>query len=90
VNPGPPGSTQLSDGFNDFTGGVFQTCNTTSTGTTCITPSNKFAVDITVLQGAPLNTVPEPESLALMGFGLAALAFGARKGLSRRIENGTL
>ena len=45
-------STQLSDGFNDFTGGVFQIC---------ITPSNQFAVDIVVLQGAPLNTVPEPD-----------------------------
>ena len=30
VNPGPPASTLLSDGFADLTGGVFQTCNTTS------------------------------------------------------------
>jgi hypothetical protein len=74
VNPGPGGgSTLLSDGFTDFTGGVFQTCNTTSDGTFCITPSAGFAVDIVATSGG-LSSTPEPASLALLGSGLLALA----------------
>ena len=80
VNPGPPISTLLSDGFADFTGGVFQTCNTTGDGTFCITPSSAFAVDIVDLSCSVdhpgcsgLSTTPEPMSSALLGLGLAAL-----------------
>jgi len=73
VNPGPPSSTLLSDGFSDLTGGVFQTCNTTSDGTFCITPTSNFAVDIVDLSGSGLATVPEPQSLEFVGIGLAAL-----------------
>ena len=58
VDPGPPVSTLLSDGFLDLTAGVFQTCNTTSDGTTCITPTNKFAVDIVDTTGAFLMVIP--------------------------------
>jgi hypothetical protein len=75
VNPGPGGgSTLLSDGFTDFTGGVFQTCNTTLDGTTtCITPTSHFAMDIVAPNGKLSNT-PEPASLALLASGLLALA----------------
>jgi hypothetical protein len=58
VNPGPAGgSTLLSDGFTDFTGGVFQTCNSTTDGTFCITPTSNFAVDIVDQTGAVLAEV---------------------------------
>jgi hypothetical protein len=63
VDPGPPTSSLLSDGFLDLTAGVFQTCNTTSNGTTCITPANRFAVDIVdtngVAGGGGLMVMPQ-------------------------------
>jgi PEP-CTERM motif len=65
VNPGPPSSSLLSDGFADFTGGVFQTCNTTSDGTFCVTPTANFAVDIA--------SVPEPGTLGFLTIGMVAL-----------------
>jgi hypothetical protein len=78
VNPGPPASTLLSDGFADLTGGVFQTCNTTSTGTTCITPGNSYAVDITLQSagGSPGGgtSTPEPGTFGLLALGAAAAA----------------
>jgi hypothetical protein len=76
VNPGPPVSSALSDGFGDLTGGVFQTCNTTSDGTSCITPTSNFAVEILgSAEGirGPL-AVPEPGAWTLMAAGLAAFA----------------
>jgi hypothetical protein len=76
VNPGPPASTLLSDGFTDLTGGVFQTCNVTSDGLTCITPSGNYAVDII---GLP---APEPESVALMALGVCTIT--AKKYLQRK------
>jgi len=82
VNPGPPASTLLSDGFSDLAGGVFQTCNATSDGTFCITPTANFAVDIVDQSGAGLTAqgsdVPEPAAAALTLIGLGAL------GISRR------
>jgi hypothetical protein len=76
VNPGPPVSSLLSDGFADLTGGVFQTCNTTSDGTTCITPSGNYAVEILGsaegVRGP--EAVPEPGAWVVMATGLAALA----------------
>ena len=65
-----PSSTGiLGDGFTDFTGGVFETCNTNIAGaTTCVTRSSQYAVDIT---GSGLQT-PEPGTLALIGTGLIA------------------
>jgi hypothetical protein len=72
VNPGPPGASTVGDGFTDFSGGVFQTCNTTSNGSFCITPTGNFALDVTT-QGS-VTVVPEPATLAMLGSGLAALA----------------
>jgi hypothetical protein len=60
-----PGSTNLADGFTDFTGGAFQTCNFPSGGIACITPTNNWAFDIT-------GVVPEPATLSLFVGGLAA------------------
>ena len=74
VNPGPPSSSLLSDGFADFTGGVFQTCNTTSDGTFCINPTGNFAVDIVGSASTGGPTLPEPGGWALMATGLAAMA----------------
>jgi hypothetical protein len=73
VSPGPPISSQLSDGFADLSGGVFQTC--TNSGA-CITPSGQFAVDIS---GVPISAVPEPGSLALLTSGLAILVLRRRR-----------
>jgi uncharacterized repeat protein (TIGR01451 family) len=58
VDPGPPVSTLLSDGFLDLTAGVFQTCNITSDGTFCITPNNHFAVDVVDTTGPFLSVIP--------------------------------
>jgi len=70
VNPGPPVSNLLSDGFTDLTGGVFQTCNLTSDGTFCITPANNYAVDLILSPQA----APEPGFLWLIAALLAVLA----------------
>ena len=75
----------LSEGFNDLTGGVFQTCNTTSNGTTCVVDSANYAVDIVSADGkSDLSQVPEPTALALLGTGLAALA-GLKRFRKRRM-----
>jgi hypothetical protein len=80
VNPGPPASSLLSDGFTDFTGGAFQTCNLTSDGYACITTTNNYAVDlIEQSQGG----VPEPASWGLLLIGLAAI-LGRRGKQNRR------
>jgi hypothetical protein len=65
----------LGDGFTDFTGGVFQTCNTTVAGTTCITPTANWALDITT----PDTTAPEPGGLWLLGTGLIVLGAAYRR-----------
>jgi hypothetical protein len=89
VNPGPPGASHISDGFTDLTGGVFQTCNTTSNGTTCITLSSNFAVDL-VAPSAVLMVVPEPETLPLLLGALLAFVIwrGRAQGLvsSRAVD----
>jgi hypothetical protein len=57
----------LSEGFTDFTAGVFQTCDPVSNA--CITTNGIYAVDITSTSGF----TPEPGALSLMAAGLAAL-----------------
>jgi len=79
VNPGPPTSVNLSDGFGDLTGGVFQTCNFDAKGQTCITPTGNFAVDI-----SPAAT-PEPATLLLLGSGLFGLGWRVRRRAPRTI-----
>lgn len=59
----------LSEGFTDFTGGVFQTCDTDGS---CITPDGNYAVDI--VSTALTASAPEPITLPLFLMGLAALA----------------
>ncbi|HUO33150.1 MAG TPA: DVUA0089 family protein [Bryobacteraceae bacterium] len=60
----------LSEGFTDFTGGVFQTCDPVSNA--CITPDGNYAVDIVSTQ-ADLTATPEPSALPLLAIGLMAL-----------------
>ena len=76
VNPGPPASTLLSDGFSDLTGGVFQTCNLPSGGLACITPNTNYAVDLTTQAAA--GSVPEPESWWLMLTGVSIVGVWMR------------
>jgi hypothetical protein len=78
VNPGPPISSLLSDGYGDISGGAFQTC---ASQVDCNTDSGNFAVDITGL-GPTSAPVPEPGTLTLFAAGLAVLfskALAARK-----------
>jgi hypothetical protein len=67
----------LSEGFTDFTAGVFQTCDPLSN--TCITTNGNYAVDIT----STSVFAPEPDALPLMAIGSAALVglkqFGKRR-----------
>jgi len=70
----------LSEGFTDFTDGVFQTCDTDGS---CIAPNGNFAVDIVSSQPGLTSISPEPSALSLLGLGFAALAglkqFGKRR-----------
>jgi PEP-CTERM motif-containing protein len=80
VNPGPPVSSLLSDGFGDLSGGVFQTC---ASQVDCNTDSGKFAVDIT---GLGQTSAPEPGTLTLFAAGLAVLFSKPLAARKRRIE----
>ena len=70
----------LGDGFTDFTGGAFQTCN----GTDCITPTANWALDITT----PDNTAsaPEPGGIWVCGVGLMLLAAASRRQRLTRLQ----
>jgi hypothetical protein len=69
----------LGEGFTDFTGGVFQTCNTNDAGTTtCVDDTSNFAFDLTTTSGGGTTPTPEPSSLALLAAGVLAVAALAR------------
>jgi len=87
VNPGPPTSSLLSDGFSDMTGGVFQTCNFPSGGEACITPTNSYAVDIGIEAGG--MSVPEPRTFVLLLTGLACMIFLGERHDKRKKKEGT-
>jgi hypothetical protein len=72
----------LGEGFTDFTGGVFQTCNTDDTGTTtCAADASNFAFDLTTSSGTGgggTTPTPEPSLLALLAAGILSVAALAR------------
>lgn len=69
----------LGEGFSDFTGGAFQTCNTDSSGaTTCATDTANWAFDLTTSSGMTVPA-PEPRSLFLLAGGLCAVEFWRRR-----------
>ena len=72
----------LAEGFTDFTGGVFQTCDTDSS---CITPNGNYAVDIVPATPTNLTISPEPSALFLFSVGLTALASFKRIGRRRSL-----
>lgn len=74
----------LSEGFEDFTAGVFQTCDSTSNA--CITPNGNYAVDILSTQPDLQTVIPEPSALPLLCIGLAVLA-GAKWSNHRRMSS---
>jgi len=78
VNPGPPSNSLLSDGFGSLGAPSFQTCNTTSDGTTCVTRTASFAVDILAN-----GIVPEPGTFALVATGLTIVVAGRRRSTHR-------
>ncbi len=68
----------LGEGFSDFTGGAFQTCNTDSSGaTTCADDTANWAFDLTT-SGGTTEPSPEPGSLLLLTAGLCAVELWRR------------
>jgi PEP-CTERM motif len=78
VNPGPPTSVNLSDGFADLTGGSFTFCASTSNP-----PCGNFAVDISPVVATVVT--PEPTTLLLFGSGLLVVSWRSRKRASRTV-----
>lgn len=73
----------LGEGFSDFTGGAFQTCNTTDSGTTCVNDTGDWAFDLTTSGGGSVAPTPEPASILLMAGGLCGMAFSWKRKLSQ-------
>jgi hypothetical protein len=77
------GSGTIGDGFTDFTGGAFQTCNfDASGGYACQNDTANWAFDLTIgtstTSGGGSSSVPEPSSLVLLAAVAVAMAFFAR------------
>jgi hypothetical protein len=62
----------LSEGFNDLTGGAFQTCDPVDNA--CITPNGNYALDIISPDSQIASPVPEPPAFSLLCIGLGLLA----------------
>jgi hypothetical protein len=60
------GCLTLGDGFNDLTGGVFQTCNYNGITDACITPNQNWLFDF----NGPAAPVPEPPTVLLFASGV--------------------
>ena len=75
----------LGEGFSDLTSGVFQTCNTVGSSTTCQDDTGNWALDIlaphTVTTTPPAT--PEPMTLMLLGGGLFGVGVHRRRRKAR-------
>jgi len=74
---------ELGDGFYDFTGGVFQTCNTVGNNTTCQSDSSNWALDITTPEASSI--IPEPGGLWALGLLLFLCSATSRRRLAATI-----
>lgn len=77
----------LGEGFSDFTGGAFQTCNSTDSGTTCANDTGDWAIDITSSGGGSVTPTPEPASILLVAGGLCGMGFSWKRKLSQSKSN---
>ena len=64
----------LGEGFTDFTGGAFQTCNVVGSTTTCATDDANWAFDVTTSGSSTPPPMPEPPAFFLLAAGLFGVA----------------
>jgi hypothetical protein len=76
----------LGEGFDDLTGGAFQTCNTVGPNTTCVNDTAAWALDIT----APDQSPAAPEPGGPCAFAIALVAWGTAHRRFTRFKNGKL
>jgi len=76
----------LGEGFTDFTGGVFQTCNGVDANgnPVCVTDTANWAFDLTM--GGSTAPTPEPASLLLLGTGLFGVGWWQRRKFALKSE----
>lgn len=76
----------LGEGFTDFTGGVFQTCNGVDANgnPVCVTDTANWAFDLTM--GGNTAPTPEPALLFLLGTGLSGVGWWQRRKFALKSE----